>query len=132
MFDNPRLPLAIVSLALNGAAVAVFLRKFKALRVPRVPWGTYATSGAAAVAAVAALCSNSGSLGAIASGASLFVSIAYIVGTSYFARVPHRTLAALVGKPFLDFEALDGEGRPVRLSSLRGRPILLKFLRGHW
>jgi peroxiredoxin len=37
-----------------------------------------------------------------------------------------------VGAPILDFTAPDEHGRPFRLSSLAGRPILLKLFRGHW
>ncbi len=40
--------------------------------------------------------------------------------------------AVAVGCPVLDFTALDDEGRPFDLASLRGRPFLLKFFRGHW
>ena len=39
---------------------------------------------------------------------------------------------AAVGAPILDFEAPDAEGEPFDLATLRGRPFLLKFFRGHW
>lgn len=37
-----------------------------------------------------------------------------------------------VGRPIPDFTAPDAEGAPFALSSLHGRPFLLKFFRGHW
>ena len=43
-----------------------------------------------------------------------------------------RTPTVAVGQPILDFTAPDADGRPFALASLRGRPYLLKFFRGHW
>ncbi|MCA9737648.1 MAG: redoxin domain-containing protein [Gemmatimonadetes bacterium] len=37
-----------------------------------------------------------------------------------------------VGTPAPDFTLAAYEGDPVRLSDLRGRPIVLVFYRGHW
>ncbi|MCW5893753.1 MAG: peroxiredoxin family protein [bacterium] len=44
-----------------------------------------------------------------------------------------RTSSAVaVGAPVLDLVATDDTGRPFALAALRGRPVLLKFFRGHW
>jgi len=40
----------------------------------------------------------------------------------------HKVIAP--GEPAPDFELDDANGRHVRLSDLRGKPILLAFLRG--
>ena len=37
-----------------------------------------------------------------------------------------------VGSPLADFSAPDENNEPFNISSLRGKPILLKFFRGHW
>jgi peroxiredoxin len=37
-----------------------------------------------------------------------------------------------LGQPIPEFTAPDAEGQPFALSSLHGRPYLLKFFRGHW
>jgi cytochrome oxidase Cu insertion factor (SCO1/SenC/PrrC family) len=37
-----------------------------------------------------------------------------------------------VGERVPDFTAPDESGAPFNLSSLAGRPLLLKFFRGHW
>ena len=42
------------------------------------------------------------------------------------------TPAVVVGREILDFTAPDAEDRPFTLGSMRGRPYLLKFFRGHW
>lgn len=45
--------------------------------------------------------------------------------------VPHADGPA-VGTPAPDFALADQTGRMVRLSELRGAPVLLVFYRGHW
>lgn len=53
-------------------------------------------------------------------------------GIQLISRQKIRPIAVKVGGPILDFTAVDGDGQPFRLSSLVGRPYLLKFYRGHW
>jgi hypothetical protein len=43
-----------------------------------------------------------------------------------------RGLAVAVGRPILDFTTIAGNGEVFELSSMRGKPYLLKFYRGHW
>ena len=43
---------------------------------------------------------------------------------------PEMTALITPGDPAPDFEAEDVEGKRVRLSQFRGRPVLLAFLRG--
>ena len=40
--------------------------------------------------------------------------------------------AVAIGSRIPDFTALDHNGEPFSLSSLDGKPILMKFFRGHW
>ncbi len=40
--------------------------------------------------------------------------------------------AVAVGRPVVDFTATDDTGGAFALARLRGRPVLLKFFRGHW
>jgi peroxiredoxin len=42
------------------------------------------------------------------------------------------TPAFSVGQPVIDFTTTDDHGRPFDMVRLRGRPVLLKFFRGHW
>jgi peroxiredoxin len=37
-----------------------------------------------------------------------------------------------VGETLRDFSALDENGERFELASTAGRPVLLKFFRGHW
>jgi hypothetical protein len=45
---------------------------------------------------------------------------------------PRLVPAVAPGDPILDFTLRDHRGRPFDSASLRGRPVLLKFFRGHW
>jgi cytochrome oxidase Cu insertion factor (SCO1/SenC/PrrC family) len=40
--------------------------------------------------------------------------------------------AVAIGGPVIEFTLPDHEGRPFDLATLRGKPFLLKFFRGHW
>jgi hypothetical protein len=58
--------------------------------------------------------------------AGLFAALLYGVTV-----VPAATGPAL-GAPAPDFALVDQSGKTVRLSDLRGAPVLLVFYRGHW
>ena len=58
--------------------------------------------------------------------AGLFAAVLYVV-----TGVPAATGPTL-GSPAHDFALVDQSGKAVRLSDLRGAPVLLVFYRGHW
>ena len=43
-----------------------------------------------------------------------------------------RATGPTLGAPAPDFALVDQSGKTVRLSDLRGAPVLLVFYRGHW
>jgi cytochrome oxidase Cu insertion factor (SCO1/SenC/PrrC family) len=47
-------------------------------------------------------------------------------------RLPKPQIASAEGKLAPDFTLKDQRGKPLRLSSLRGKPALVIFYRGHW
>jgi cytochrome oxidase Cu insertion factor (SCO1/SenC/PrrC family) len=47
-------------------------------------------------------------------------------------RLPKPQIASAEGKLAPDFTLKDQGGKPLRLSSLRGKPALVIFYRGHW
>ena len=47
-------------------------------------------------------------------------------------RQSNQVPAVAVGGPILDFSAQDENDREFHLADLKGKPILLKFFRGHW
>jgi cytochrome oxidase Cu insertion factor (SCO1/SenC/PrrC family) len=75
-------------------------------------------------------------LGPGTGGMVLAVSTAVVGAVAVLLRtmMPQSTqpAAVTVGAPLLDFTALDDSGKPFEIASLKGRPILMKFFRGHW
>ncbi len=51
---------------------------------------------------------------------------------SFSAQLPESRGAPKVGEAAPDFTLPDQEGKPVKLSELRGQPVLLVFYRGYW
>jgi hypothetical protein len=123
--------LGIASLLLAvGTAVRWFRRAF-AVRIPddRTAW--LVTFGAAAVLGIASFAAGNGTLGGIAAGFGLGIG-GSMLGLRAISRQDDKRPAVAVGGPILDFSAPDENGEPFELASLRGRPFLLKFFRGHW
>ena len=67
----------------------------------------------------------------VLAGVSLFFCSAFVI-LAIFASQSRQEATVSVGKPILEFAALDQNGDRFDLACLRGRPILLKFFRGHW
>jgi len=122
---------ASLALAIAVAAGAEFARRIRRVAVPARRTGFDIAFATALALGVAALLRGVG----FAGGAAALLACA-IAGTMLLLRLQsaqsrNRPRVA-VGAPILDFAAPDEHGRPFRLSSLVGRPILLKLFRGHW
>jgi len=72
-----------------------------------------------------------GIAGGIAAGLAVGAGALFLL-LQLLGQQSRPTPAVRVGEPILDFTAPDAEGHPFALASLRGRPFLLKFFRGHW
>ena len=72
-----------------------------------------------------------GIAGGIAAGLAVGSGVLFLI-LQGLGQQSRRTPAVALGRPILDFTAPDADGRPFSLASLRGRPYLLKFFRGHW
>jgi hypothetical protein len=75
-------------------------------------------------------------LGASALG-MIFAAVAIAGGAVFLAlqtqsRQARLTPAVAVGDRIIEFTLPDHAGRPFALATLRGKPFLLKFFRGHW
>lgn len=84
-----------------------------------------------AVLGALSLSASPGSIGAIPAGFAIAAGGFLLV---LVAISPQRAApdAVRVGMKLPDFTAPDDDARPFTLSGLEGRPILLKFFRGHW
>lgn len=55
-----------------------------------------------------------------------------LAASAWAQRLPKPQIASAEGKVAPDFALKDQTGKTLRLSSLRGKPALLIFYRGHW
>ena len=102
-----------------------------AVRVPRVRVAYHVAMGAAAALGLAAFAVGTAWPGGLGAGLGIFVGLLFLGLRLQSAQAPNRP-AVDVGGKIIDFIAPDVDGKPLALSSLEGRPFLLKFFRGHW
>lgn len=123
-------------LGLFGAALILgsgvrWLHLAYRVRLPKDATAYLVASGLGALCGIAAFVRGPGLLGGIAAGFAVLGGLGFLAlfAASGQRRVPP---AVSVGGRILDVTAADDEGRPFSLANLRGRPVLLKFFRGHW
>ncbi|MCP4750732.1 MAG: hypothetical protein GY866_07560 [Proteobacteria bacterium] len=112
-------------------AMVVWFRKVKAGRLSKVRFHYFSVMVAGAGLGVYAIVAGAGWMGmvpAVFAVAMGLVFPALRLGSAQGDIKP----AIVVGDKIIDFTALDAAGRDFDLASLRGRPFLLKFFRGHW
>ncbi|GAB4159707.1 MAG: hypothetical protein Fur0021_30870 [Candidatus Promineifilaceae bacterium] len=131
MFNLTTLLWGLLAFAIVRGNRIWYARKVKALRVPRRPLAHQLLAGGGAVVAVFTLTRSLDVIGFLLAAVALIAGIRFIY-TTLSSRLPGKQIAVRRGQPALNFTALDGHGEPFTLSSLSGRPILIKFFRGHW
>lgn len=89
-------------------------------------------AAAATIVGIAAFTLEPGIFGGILAGLSILVGAGFLVLGIFLSALSKQTPAVKVGAPLIFFTAPDENGEPFDIASLRGRPILLKFFRGHW
>ncbi len=123
--------LAALAFVVTLATGVLWYRRIQAVAIPenRTPY-----VGAAAVGAIAglfALANGPGWLG----GALAVLAVlggGFLVGTYAISGQKGGTGRFRVGQPVPKFTAPDENDQQVALASFAGRPLLLKFFRGHW
>ena len=101
------------------------------LEMDKRRWILTSMAVAGIVLGITALARDPGVFGGILASVSTLMGILFMA-LGALAPQSRQTPAVAVGDPLLDFTAPDENGKPFDLASLRGRPILLKFFRGHW
>ena len=123
--------LGFLALMLVVGAVALWFRRALGVRLPENRAGFVAAWLGGALLGVVALVQGVGWPDGIAAGLATFLGafLCFLVGISA------QKLAADgigVGATLPDFSAPDENGETFELSSVAGKPLLLKFFRGHW
>ena len=123
--------LGFLALVLLAQAGFVWMRSIREVRTGERRPLVIAVMAAAVGIGALAFARGPGLAGGIAAGVAVGFGALFLVN-QVVGQQSRRTPAVAVGQPILDFTAPDADGRPFQLSSLRGRPYLLKFFRGHW
>ena len=123
--------LGLFSAALSIGTWAIWMRRIEQVSVPRDRSFFVGAAAFGAGLGIAAFAAGVGWLGGIAGTLGLLAG-GFFVGLRALSRQDPGTHALAVGAPLPDFTAPDDEGGTFELASLRGKPILLKFFRGHW
>jgi hypothetical protein len=123
--------LGFLALALLVQAGLIWMRLIREVRVAeRRPLVLFVVLAGVGLALLA-FARGPGLAGGIAAGLALALGAAFLL-LQVLGRQSRATPAVAVGRPILDFTAPDADGRAFQLASMRGRPYLLKFFRGHW
>lgn len=122
--------LALLAGLVMGSAGLRWLALMQAGRIPRDVTRYLASSALGVLLGVAALLRGAGVIGGVIAALAALAGAAFLA--LYAASGQRRGAALAVGDRVLDFTARDADGRSFTLSSLDGRPFLLKFFRGHW
>ena len=123
--------LALVAFALVLGAGASWFRRAQAVSLPEDRTGFVALMATAAATGVVALALGAGWFAGTLAGLAVFGGSLFLLLVSISAQ-KGGSGAFQVGSPVPDFAAPDENGEEFRLSSLSGKPLLLKFFRGHW
>jgi hypothetical protein len=128
---------------MSGAVLGIFagsivvgsnvqwFRLLRQVRIPKDRTGFLVLNGAGALLGLVALVLGAGTAGGCLAAFAVVGGLGFLGLAAASGQKP-TTPAVAVGGPILDFASTDDEGRAFDLSSLRGRPFLLKFFRGHW
>lgn len=122
---------AALAAALTAATVVLWLRLIQRVELGERRWLVNALLAGGIVLGLAAFVQGVGLAGGLLAGSSVLLGSVYF-GLLSLAGQSRQAPAFSVGSPLPGFTAPDENGKLFSLSSLRGRPVLLKFFRGHW
>ena len=121
----------VVALVLVAASGIVWFRAAVGVRLPKSRSAFVAAWLGGVALGVIALGSGVGWVGGAAAGLSILGG-SFLVLMVAISRQRVGPDLVMMGARLRDFGGLDENGDPFELASLTGRPLLLKFFRGHW
>ena len=125
------LVLAVLAVALMVVGIGIWMRLIARVEVDEGRKLPSTLIVSAFIVGVIALTRNPGLFGGILASATVAVG-AFAFLLRALASQSNQKPAIAVGDSLPSFTALDDKGEPFDLASLKGRPILMKFFRGHW
>jgi len=123
--------LSIMGFAIVFATGFRWFRLASAVALPENRLGFVASMAAGVCLAIAGLVQGAGLAGGILSTLAILLGSLFVF-TWAISKQKGGSGAFQPGSPLLAFSAPDHLGNTFDSSTLDGRPILLKFFRGHW
>jgi hypothetical protein len=124
-------PIGIFAGLLELGLSLYWLRLIRRVHIPRDLRPTTAAHLVAVTLGAVALLLGANALGLVSAGIAMFGGGVFLALQTQ-SRQARLTPAVAVGSPIIEFILPDHTGRPFQLATLRGKPFLLKFFRGHW
>ncbi|MAG29970.1 MAG: hypothetical protein CL908_03635 [Deltaproteobacteria bacterium] len=121
----------LLGLGVVGVAIVFWFRLVRDVAIPRNRAPFQIAFAVGAILGVIAVLGSEGFFSTVAGALAAIVGTAFLLLRLQSAQKPNVP-SVEVGGPILPFSALDADGREFDLTSLRGKPYLLKFFRGHW
>ena len=121
----------LIGLGIVIASGVVWFRRINAVAIPRNRLPFQVAFAVGALLGVFAIVQGEGLLGMISGGIAAFSGTMFLLLRLQSSQKPNEPVVS-VGDPILAFSALDENGAEFDLSTLQGKPYLLKFFRGHW
>jgi hypothetical protein len=123
--------IGVVALVLIAGSGTLWFRAASGVRLPKSRSAYVGVWLGGVALGVVALASGVGWVGGVAAGLSIFGG-SFLALTVAISRQRVGPDAVTVGARLPNFSALDENGDPFELASVMGKPLLLKFFRGHW
>ena len=123
--------LGFLALFVIAGTGALWFQRMKAVRTGEVRSLVIGLMALAALLSVLAFRAGPGLAGGIAAGFTLTLSGMFLALQPLSPQARNEPVVR-VGGPILDFTATSDAGETFDLATLRGKPFLLKFFRGHW
>jgi hypothetical protein len=123
--------LGFMALLLAIGSAIVWFRLAFSVRLPENRSGFILVWATSALLGVIALAQGTGWIGGIPAGLAVALG-SFLLFTVLVSPQQVAPDAIAVGEALRDFNALDENGERFELASTAGRPVLLKFFRGHW
>jgi len=122
--------LGIAAILLVAGTSAVWFRRMADVRIPENRTTFVAGWAGGVLLGVATFAQGTGWLGGIP--AALAIALGGLFTALIAVSGQKAAGSVAIGTPLPDLTALDEHGAAFELSSLAGKPVLLKFFRGHW
>jgi len=123
--------LGFIALLLAVASTAFWFRLARAVRLPKNRSGFVLVWASSVLLGVIALAQGAGWIGGIPAGLAVLLGTFLLFTVAVSPQQAARDAIA-VGEVLRELSAPDENGESFELASMAGRPVLLKFFRGHW